>query len=557
MPQARQLHHRLAVLALPYISSCVPSKQRCCPSTTSSKRRRPSATTTGASSKPNGHADGEIYAYGSAGGGRERKPRRDLLTHDVQGIPASARVIDESIPPFEKYSLFASCLPGLEPLLHIELVKLGLEPDVSLAPVSKRKQRRESKLRKDKDIGKDTEQSSSSSHAISASAQAHSGAGGISFTVNSVESILRCHLHLGTATHILLRCGKPFKARGMEELRRKVSKMVFWKQYLHGYNGARNDGFNLPNLDIRVSASKSRLYHTEAIAERVKKGILGALGLDSDGLNDNWDSEERDRQRRLVKLVVRVKNDYVQISIDTSNTPLHRRGYRLEGAKSPLREDLAYALLYGSGWRSTNNNDADEFPRLTHLLDPCCGSGTIPIEGAAIAAGMPPGRLRPAPLTGSSLANESLWKRLISHSESCTCDVGVYAFGSDRNRGAIAASKANAERAGLADLIAFKNCAIKATPWLCDSEAADASLPDRLLIATNPPFGIRSSQSKDVYPLYRTLTERFNSLRSDASLSVLVHDISVMRKASAGLQSNVLFSTRHGGLSVVAMKYSK
>jgi len=470
------------------------------------------------------------------------------IRSNSSNVLSSANVTDESIPPLESFSLFASCLPGLEPILYKELVDLGLEPEAPPATRSSRKQRWKAESSRDKD--KDTAESSS------LQAQVHSGAGGIGFTVRSVESILRCHLYLGTATHILLRCSQPFKARGMEELRRKVSKMLFWKQYLRGANS--NTGPKAPNLDIRVTASKSRLYHTAGIAERVEQGVLGALGVDpneSTSIHTIDDSEERKHQYPSVKLLVRVKNDYVQISVDTSDTPLHRRGYRLQGAKSPLREDLAYGLLFGSGWRRHNYANNDEMLRFTHLLDPCCGSGTLPIEGAAIAAGVPPGRLRSEPMSGSFLADELLWKRLISDAESNLKDVGstVCVFGSDRDRGAIAASNANAERAGVSDLITFKRCAITACPWLSGRHGVDAATDGKLLIVSNPPFGKRSSANKDVYPLYRALAERYSSLDRGASLSVLAQNIDAVRKATAGLHPHVLFSSRHGGLSVVAM----
>ena len=149
--------------------------------------------------------------------------------------PSPTKVEDETIEPLDKFSLFASCLPGLEMILHSELVSLGFTPSPPLI-----------------------------------------GAGGIAFTVDSVESLMKCHLHLGTATHVLLRCGEAFKARGMEELRRKVSKMSFWKQYL---GERKTSSLPLPKLDIRVTAKKSRLFHTKGIVERVESGIYTALGI--------------------------------------------------------------------------------------------------------------------------------------------------------------------------------------------------------------------------------------------------------------------------------------
>ena len=449
------------------------------------------------------------------------------------------------------FSLFASCLPGIEPLLYEELVTLGFHPQTPPTTTSKSSKKVQNK--KTRTVAKPLK-----GHWTTPEAQLHSGAGGISFQVDSVESIMNCHLYLGTATHILLRCGEPFKARGMEEMRRKVSKMNFWKQYIGG-----NIKSLMPTLDIRVTTSKSRLYHTEGIAQRVEQGILSALGVsledrrnptavanDNDDKNNSIEKTTEQISATTINVVVRVKNDYVQISVDTSCTPLHRRGYRLEGAKSPLREDLAYSLLYGSGWPK----------HFTHLLDPFCGSGTILIEGAMMAAGLPPGRLRPEPLLGSSLANKGLWQRLLSKAEESSSQIKsgentMKLFGSDRDKGAINASKANADRAGVSNHIQLKKCSIMASPWL----SVPPSGPGKILIATNPPFGVRSSAKQNVFPVYRALVDGFCKMatKHPASLSILAHDINLLRKTMKADQvqdTGILFSTKHGGLSVVAMQ---
>ena len=452
---------------------------------------------------------------------REKRPKKSKIAHDVwpEKSPrqtkskksqhkTAAEVEDRTIEPLEKFSLFASCLPGLEAILHNELINLGFNPQ--------------------------------------SSAERLIGSGGIAFTVDSVESIMKCHLHLGTATHVLLRCGEPFKARGMEELRRKVSKMDFWRQYV---GDCASPPMPLPTFDIRVSASKSRLLHTKGIAQRVESGIYTALGVNE---IDTPQDSARDSERPAIKLVVRVKNDYAQISVDTSEQPLHRRGYRQPGCagKSPLREDIAYALLYGSGWRRLGEN-VKQAMTFSHLLDPCCGSGTIPIEGAALASGLPPGRLLPQPMAGSSLANEWLWRQMMANAESQTIDIGnSFVLGSDRDKGVIAACKENAAAAGVHDIVQFENCAVKNNPWL--GAGKHGAVPDSLLICTNPPFGIRSSKAKNLYPLYKAIVDCAGE--SGSSLTILAHDVGLVRTATRN-EAEVLFSSQHGGLSIAAMRY--
>src|SRR4030095_2309855 len=171
------------------------------------------------------------------------------------------------------------------------------------------------------------------------------------------------HLHLGTASHLLLRCAR-FRCRNLQELQTKAAQLP-WPRWL------RRDG----PFPVHATARKSRLYHTGAIEERVRRGIAMALAGGGELAAGP-----------AVPIAVRVVDDIVAISLDTSDQPLHRRGYRLESAKAPLREDLAHALLLGAG-----------FARGQALLDPFCGAGTIAIEAAAIGLALPPGRLRPPP----------------------------------------------------------------------------------------------------------------------------------------------------------------
>ncbi len=372
--------------------------------------------------------------------------------------------------------LFAACLPGLEPLLVDELRALGTAP----------KER----------------------------------PGGVSFR-GSHELLLRAHLELGTASHLLLRCGS-FLCRNLNELTSKTAQLP-WPQWLR------------PDQPVTVSATsrKSRLYHTGAIEERVQKGIAMALGVPVP-----TGAIALDPGRPTPTIAVRFVDDTVTLSLDTSITPLHRRGYRLESAKAPLREDLAHALLRAAG-----------YARGTALLDPFCGAGTIAIEAAAIAHGLPPGRLRPPPLQGTALANDASWQTLLEALPrppfASTREARISA--SDRDAGAIGAAQGNAERAGLADAITLHACAITAAPWFDPI----GLVPKPVLVATNPPFGHRIGAGKDLGNLYQTLGHRTQRLGAGARAALLAHDPRLARRT--GLPLKVAFATRHGGLQVTAM----
>jgi putative N6-adenine-specific DNA methylase len=402
------------------------------------------------------------------------------------------------------FSLFASCLPGLEPYLHNELVSLGFSPNIAR--------------------------------------------GGVHFKANSVHEILQCHLHLGTSSHIYLRAGPPFRALGMEELCLKVSRMKFWKEYINVDGGIR-DFEALPNLDIKVTSKKSRLFHTKGIAERVERGIWNSIGVDGQAVIDKMlqnPGRNHRAKNETVKVLVRIHRNEVEISVDTSCSPLHKRGYRLEGGKAPLREDLAFSLLYSAGYSCGA------------LLDPFCGSGTILIEGAAMAFGLPPGRLRRAPMSGSRLRSEIAWKSLVDSTVECAYEniekqgqnPTINVFGSDRNEGAINAAQRNAERAGLLDFIKLETQAVSAVDWFQNPDSA----PSRLLVATNPPFGRRISKNanKSLLPLYQTLGHKVGNMPNSVDFSILAHDATLARQTCIR-NLNLQFSTKHGGLNVSAL----
>jgi putative N6-adenine-specific DNA methylase len=197
------------------------------------------------------------------------------------------------------------------------------------------------------------------------------------------------------------------------------------------------------------------------------------------------------------------------------------------------------------------------------LLDPFCGAGTIAIEGAAMKAGLPPGRLRDVALKGTPLYNPDQWSELLSQSleESEKKLKGLdlsqpLVVAGDRDEGGVSAAKANAERAGLLELMDISTKALSDHEWFENPESA----PSSVLIATNPPFGKRISSSRqksarrfdELLPLYQTLGKEITGLGSKASTVVLTNKIDLARKM--GVPNNsALFSTQHGGLPVVAM----
>lgn len=439
---------------------------------------------------------------------RKRRTIHEEMEHHVH-----QSVLIPKVKPFSilDHKFFVSTLPGLEPILRQELTSLGI------ATIE------------DNDCCSN---------------------GGIHIKLKSLEELYRCHLYLGSSSHIFLRVHDGFEAKGMEELVRKVSKLVVWRQLIP----FQVDDMSL-HFNIKVSAKESKLYHTTGIAQRVERGIRIALGMDE---NKNVNTR-KDTPVKSIPILVRIRNNQVQISLDTSISPMHKRGYRLQTAKAPLREDIAFALLYSLGWK---DNSMDTRPV---LVDPLCGSGTILIEGAAMFFNLPPGRYRDPPMAYTLIGDTVLWNKMVQVATTeAQQNIQEYlennksaplAFGSDRDAGAIDIATSNISRAGLSDVIQVKNYSISSNPWLND----ESSMQHQIFLVTNPPYGVRVSRSKSrdrirsLLPLYQTIGNIVNN-RDNIHLGMMVHDILLARKTGVK-NGKSLFTTKHGGLTVSAIKF--
>ncbi len=230
---------------------------------------------------------------------------------------------------------------------------------------------------------------------------------------------------------------------------------------------------------LRVTCKKSRLYHSDAVAERVASAITaGVKGVQI--VTGAADDDEASDASQLI--VVRFARDVCTISLDAAGDALHRRGYRQAVAKAPLRETLAAAMLEGADYAGD-----------MAVVDPLCGSGTLVIEAAQMAMGIAPGLARTFQAEQWPAAQPGVWSaaRTAAASQRRSA-VGFPLEGSDRDAGAIDAAHANAERAGVSDHAAF------AVQALSD---AQAPAPRGLLI-TNPPYGIRVGEADMVRDLY-------------------------------------------------------
>ncbi len=337
--------------------------------------------------------------------------------------------------------------------------------------------------------------------------------GGVSFSGDD-RLLYLANLHLRTPSRVIVRLGR-FHASTFYELERRA-KTIPWQNFLPDRTA----------VDLRVTCHKSRLYHSDAVAERI-------LSVISTVRSDVHASAEATAQL----FVVRIVNDECEISADSSGALLHRRGYRQEVAKAPLRETLAAAMILASGWRPGDP-----------LIDPMCGSGTIPIEAAMIARRIAPGLRRQFQFMRWPSFDAALWKELVSRAEAEITEAPGTIRAADRDAGAIAAATRNAQRAGVESDIEFASQSL--------SDSIDGLGPvDRGegWILTNPPYGVRVGDAGDLRDLYARLgaAAREPSWR----VGILTDDPRLARHIGVPLRSR--FETQNGGIPVSFMATEK
>ncbi|SIT88994.1 putative N6-adenine-specific DNA methylase [Yoonia rosea] len=284
--------------------------------------------------------------------------------------------------------------------------------------------------------------------------------GGIT-TTGTWEDVWRANLVMRGATRILARVGS-FMAFHLAQLDKRARKYP-WDDVL------RQD------VPVRVEVStskKSKIYHAGAATQRIETALK-----ESHGMTIAADAP--------VALKVRIDDNRVTISVDTSGESLHKRGHKEAVGKAPMRETLAALMLRECGY--TGNEP---------VVDPMCGSGTFLIEAAEMTMGLNPGRTREFAFQHLATYDDAAWQDMRRMGE--THAPTQHFHGSDRDAGAIRMATANAERAGVADHITFQNLS-----------AADMKRPAGPpgLIICNPPYGGRIGNQNMLYGVYAGLGE--------------------------------------------------
>ena len=295
------------------------------------------------------------------------------------------------------------------------------------------------------------------------------GVGGVT-VLGGWPEVWRANLVLRGASRVLARIGS-FRAMHLAQLDKRARKFP-WGDVIKA---------DIP-LRVEVTTRASKIYHAGAAKQRVERALVEEFG-----------AKLADDAPLAIK--VRIEDDLCTISVDTSGEGLHKRGHKHDVGKAPMRETLAAMFLRQCGYTGQE-----------HVYDPMCGSGTFVIEAAEIAMGLLPGRSRNFAFEHLTTFDPDAFTAMKAQAPKPV--TGLVFTGSDRDDGAIRNATANAERAGVAALCAFKRCAV-----------SDAEPPAGKsgLVMVNPPYGARIGDRKLLFALYgalgQTLKTRFKGWR--------------------------------------------
>lgn len=345
--------------------------------------------------------------------------------------------------------------------------------------------------------------------------------GGVGWT-GDAASLYAANLRLRSASRVLVRAAE-FRAKTFFELERHAGR-VPWERWVAPGQAVR----------LRVTCRKSKLYHEGAVAQRVLAAIekrVGPLAATDVARGDEGEGEEGGDAQLFV---VRFLRDGCTVSADASGALLHLRGYRQALGRAPLRETLAAALLLSAGWRGQ-----------APLLDPFCGSGTIPIEGVLLARRIAPGLASPghAPRAFAFAQwpefDAAAWTRETDRARGEILPAApVPVLASDRDEGAVEAAAANAERAGVLGDLELSTRALSAVE----------PPPGPGWLATNPPYGVRVGDADRLRDLYAALGRTARARCPGWTLAMVSADPRLEQQVRIPLEEAL--HTRNGGIPV-------
>lgn len=287
--------------------------------------------------------------------------------------------------------------------------------------------------------------------------------------IGDKQAICRSNLWIRSAERILVKIGE-FSATTYDELFENT-KSLPWDEWIPEDGAFPVKGYSL----------KSKLYSVPDCQSIIKKAVV-------EKLKNKYKKSWFDETGPLYQIQFSLMKDKVTLMIDTSGPGLHKRGYREKANIAPLRETLAAAMILLSRWRSDRP-----------LLDPFCGSGTIPIEAALIGANIAPGLDREFVSQGWPQIPKKMWWDARNEAHSLIKKEKLEIRGSDIDKESVKLSKENAYKANVDEYITFENVAVKDIKPFGDYGC----------IICNPPYGERMGEKHEVEQIYKQMGKAF------------------------------------------------
>ncbi|MBR6473204.1 MAG: class I SAM-dependent RNA methyltransferase [Firmicutes bacterium] len=304
------------------------------------------------------------------------------------------------------------------------------------------------------------------------------------------RALVRANLWLRCADRVQIKMGE-FKVLEFEDLFQNM-KGISWEEWIP------MDG----NFTVNAVSVKSKISSVPAIQKVGEKALV-------ERLREFYPVERFPKSGATFEIRISLHKDLATVTLDTTGQGLNKRGYRRLIGKAPLKETMAAAMVSLSFW----NPD-----RI--LVDPCCGSGTIPIEAAMIAKNIAPGLRRSFTAEDWDAVPKELWKQERANAyKEIKNDLNLKVYGSDIEPAAIKIAKENAEEAGVDDLIRFS---------VADVSALRTGALSGVMIS-NPPYGERIGDREAIDHIYDSWKKFFEG-NPTWSLFALTSDKSIEEK---------------------------
>jgi len=334
--------------------------------------------------------------------------------------------------------------------------------------------------------------------------------------VGDIALLYRVNLWARTIFRVLVTL-REFACPDAESLYQEVQK-IDWEQYLKPHN----------TLSVTATGGNDKLNHTHFTALQVKNAIVDQQ-RDQFGERSSVDTQDAD-----VSINVHIYQNRCILSLDSSGTSLHRRGYRPAVGMAPLKETLAAALVEISEWE----------PSLP-FLDPLCGSGTLPLEASLKALNIAPGVFRRQFAFEKWLDfDEDLWDQLLEEAQSGELDqLKAPIIGSDRDPDILNQARTNAQQCGIAQQIKFNQIDIAQLEAPADSG----------VIICNPPYGERLGDASELGDFYKLLGDVFKQRFQGWTAFVLTGNKELAKRV--GLKTSRRIPVYNGSIPCTFLKY--